>query len=66
MYLPVNQLAFYDIQLDLVLEPGRIFIFVGNSNEDTQKIGQFEITGEGKILVKERIFVCPVEINKEK
>ncbi len=60
--LPVNQLAFYDIELNLVLEPGRIFVMVGSSSDDIRLRGEFEILGERKMLVKERVFLCPVEI----
>ena len=60
--LPANQLAFFDTELDLVLEPGRIFIMVGSSSDDIRLTGEFEIIGAGKILVKEPVFVCPVEV----
>jgi beta-glucosidase len=60
--LPVDQLAFYDTGLNLVLEPGRILIMVGGSSADIRLTGEFEIVGEGVPLVKERVFVCPVEI----
>ena len=60
--LPVDQLAFYDTDLNLVLEPGRIFVMVGSSSADIRLTGEFEIIGEGKLPVKERVFVCPVEV----
>jgi beta-glucosidase len=59
--LPVDQLAFYDTELNLVLEPGWILAMVGSSSDDIRLTGRFEITGEGKIPVKERVFVCPVK-----
>ena len=37
-------------------------MMVGSSSADIRLKGEFEITGEGKIPVKERVFVCPVEI----
>jgi len=61
-HLPVNQLAFYDENLDLVLEPGKVDIMVGSSSEDIRLCGAFEITGGKKMVVKERVFVCPVEV----
>ncbi len=61
-HLPVNQLAFYDDDLNLVLEPGRIQVMLGSSSEDIRLRGEFEITGAQKMPVKERVFVCPVEI----
>jgi beta-glucosidase len=61
-HLPVDQLAFYDNDLNLVLEPGRVFVMLGSSSEDIHLRGEFEIVGEKKMPVKERVFVCPVTI----
>ena len=61
-HLPVDQLAFYDNNMNLVLEPGRIFVMLGSSSDDIRLNGEFEITGKGTMPVKERVFVCPVEI----
>ena len=60
--LPVDQLAFYGTDLNLVLEPGRIFVMVGSSSNDLRLTGEFEIIGKGRMPVKERVFVCQVEI----
>jgi beta-glucosidase len=60
--LPVDQLAFYDTRLDLVLEPGRVLVMVGSSSTDIRLTGEFEIVGEGVLPVKERVFVCPVTV----
>jgi len=60
--LPINQLAFYDTDLNLVLEPGRIFVMIGSSSDDIRLAGELEITGEGKIPIDERVFVCPVDV----
>jgi len=60
--LPVDQLAFYGTDLNLVLEPGRIFVMVGSSSNDFRLTGEFEIIGKGRMPVKERVFVCKVEI----
>jgi beta-glucosidase len=61
-HLPVDQLAFYDEDLNLVLEPGKMDIMLGSSSEDIRLRGLFTITGARKMQVKERVFVCPVEI----
>jgi len=61
-HLPVDQLAFYDNNMNLVLEPGRIFVMLGSSSDDIRLNGEFEITGKGTMPVKERVFVCPVEV----
>ena len=60
--LPVDQLAFYDQKLSLVLEPGMVDVMVGSSSEDIRLHGSFEIVGEGKMIVADRVFVCPVSI----
>jgi len=62
-HLPVNQLAFYDGDLNLVLEPGKIDIMLASSSEDIRLRGGFEISGPKKMPVKERVFVCPVEVH---
>ncbi|HMB23822.1 MAG: glycoside hydrolase family 3 N-terminal domain-containing protein, partial [Chloroflexota bacterium] len=40
-HLPVNQLAFYDEDLKLVLESGKIDVMVGSSSEDIRLRGRF-------------------------
>ena len=61
-HLPVNQLAFYDEDLALVVEAGKFKIMVGSSSDDIRAEGAFEVVGEKKAQVKERVFVCPVEV----
>jgi len=61
-HLPADQLAFYDEDLNLVLEPGKMEVMVGSSSEDIRLCGAFEMIGEPKIQVKKRVFVCPVDI----
>lgn len=61
-HLPVNQLAFYDENLCLILEPGKIDVMLGSSSEDIRLRGEFEINGAKKMAVKERVMVCPVAV----
>jgi beta-glucosidase len=61
-HLPANQLAFYDEDLNLVLEPGKIDVMIGSSSEDVRLRGEFEIKGATKTAVKERVMVCPVSV----
>jgi len=61
-HLPVDMLAFYDENLDLVIEPGKIKVMLGSSSDDIRLYGEFEITGTGKMQIKERVFMCPVNI----
>jgi len=61
-HLPVNQLAFYDSGLNLILEPGTIEVMLGSSSEDIHLCSKFEIVGKRKMPVTERVFVCPVSL----
>lgn len=61
-HLLVDQLAFYDNDLNLVLEPGAISIMLGSSSGDIRLCGEVEIYGKKKMAVRERVFVCPVTI----
>jgi beta-glucosidase len=49
------------MDLDLILEPGEVQVMVGSSSEDIRACGAFQIVGEKKMLVKDRMFVCPVK-----
>jgi beta-glucosidase len=60
--LPVDQLAFYDEDLNLVVESGTFKVMIGSSSADIRAEGAFEVVGEKKAPVKDRILVCPVEI----
>ena len=61
-HLPVDQLAFYDADLKLCVEAGKINVMLGSSSEDIRLRGEFEITGSKKAFVKDRVFVCPVTV----
>ena len=61
-HLPVNQLAFYDANLKLVVESGSFKVMVGASSADIRCEGVFEVTGAKKAAVQERVFVCPVTV----
>ena len=60
--LPANHLAYFDMNLDLVLETGKVQVLIGSSSADIRLLGEFEIIGPGRMPVKERVFVCPVEV----
>ncbi|MEJ2512623.1 MAG: glycoside hydrolase family 3 N-terminal domain-containing protein [Anaerolineales bacterium] len=64
-HLPVDQLAFYDLESNLVIEAGKIEIMVGSSSDDIRLRGEIEIVGEPKMAVKDRIFVCPVSVESK-
>ena len=62
---PVNMLAFYDENLDLVIEPGRIVVMIGSSSEDIRLQGAFEISGDRKMTIQKRIFTCPIRVESK-
>jgi len=61
-HLPVNMLAFYDDQLNLILEGGKIKIMIGSSSTDIRLQDEFEISESTKTFVGQRVFTCPVSI----
>ena len=61
-HLPVNQLAFYDLESNLIVEAGKIKIMVGSSSDDISLCGEIEIMDDHKMTVNERVFVCPVSV----
>ncbi len=61
-HLPIDQLAFHDADLNLVVESGSFKVMVGSSSADIRCEGEFDVIGEKKTMVKEWVFVCPVTI----
>jgi beta-glucosidase len=61
-HLAADQLAFYDLDTKLVLEAGQINVMVASSSQDIRLRGVFEIVGDPKVEVKERVFTCPVSV----
>jgi beta-glucosidase len=50
-HFDVRQLAFYDRDMQFVVEPGEVEVFVGSSSEDVRLSGGFQITG-GRLPVR--------------
>lgn len=61
-HLPVNIMAFYDRDLNLQLEAGKVNVMIGTSSQDIRLKGEFEITGPASTPVGDRVYICPVEI----
>lgn len=62
-HLPVDLLAFYDAQLDLTVEGGKIQVMLGSSSADIRLQGEFEILAPEKTILSQRLFACPVTIH---
>lgn len=60
--LPVDQLAFYDQEMQQVVEPGAIQVMVGSSSDDIRLTGSFGVLGNRKRRVEARVFSCPVQV----
>jgi beta-glucosidase len=60
--MPVDMLAFYDENMELVTEAGAVQVMLGSSSDDIRLTGQFEIIGPRKSKVGKRVTVCPASI----
>jgi beta-glucosidase len=58
----VNQLGFYNRDINFVVEPGPIRLLVGSSSADIRLSGTFEITGE-TTTVGHKTFFSTVKVN---
>jgi beta-glucosidase len=61
-HLPVNIMAYYDRDLVLQLEAGRMKVMIGSSSQDIRLEASFEITGPASAPVGERVYICPVDV----
>ena len=60
--LSTDQLAFYDLNMDLMVEPGDFSVMIGSSSEDIRLTGEFTAAA-GYKLGSERVYFSQVEIN---
>jgi beta-glucosidase len=58
--LDVRHLAFYDRQMQYIVEPGQIEIMIGSSSEDIRVCGSVEVTGAATSV--EQVFFTPVRV----
>jgi beta-glucosidase len=51
----MRQLAFHDLNMEQIVEPGKMEVFIGASSQDIRLQGVFEIVGE-KLVVERKVF----------
>lgn len=61
-HLPVNQLAFYDLDMRLVVEPGTVQVMLGSSSQDIHCTGEFSIVGPTAHVHAAQAYECPTDV----
>jgi beta-glucosidase len=64
--LAVRALAFHDVALRRVVEPGTVTVMVGASSADVRLTGSFEIVGTVREVGRDVAFTTPVRIEPER
>jgi len=64
--LSTDQLAFYDVDMKLCVEPGEFNVIIGSSSKDIRLSGKFEVVGEKRVIMGSRKYLSNVIEAKEK
>ena len=60
--LPVELLAYYDADMQLVVEPATVQVMVGNSSQNLPMCGTFALAGTKRVVGQRTHFFCSVEV----
>jgi beta-glucosidase len=60
--LAVRALAFHDVALRRVVEPGEVAVLVGASSDDVRLTGRLVIAGETREVGRGAVFTTPVRV----
>lgn len=63
--LPVNLFAFFDQQMNWVVEPGEIKLMIGSSSADIRLNGSFSITGDVTEVSANKAYLSQAQISPE-
>jgi beta-glucosidase len=61
--LPVGQIGFHDHDLQYVVEPGRIDVFLGTSSVDLVEAGSFTVVPDPSGRPPQKVFDGTVEVS---
>lgn len=61
--LAVNQLAFLDLSMRWVVEPGTIEVMIGASSDDIRLSGSFEIVGQTVDVSERRVYLSESRVD---
>lgn len=62
--LSLAQMAYYDLEMNLGVEPGQVTVMVGNSAHDVQASAGFTVVGPALRLRKRKVFFNKVSMRK--